>query len=116
VRRLGDYAVLRDDAAPIIYTVRPAPGTHTAALPRIAATVGDAGSGVTAATLGIVLDGVPVIAEYDPEARSLTAHLRRPLSTGPHEARFEARDRAGNRAVRTARFTVGAAAEGRRRR
>ncbi len=116
VRRLGDYALLRDDTPPILYNVRPAPGGRTDARPRIAASVRDTGSGVTAATLEVHLDGHPVVAEYDPEARSLTVHLRRSLAPGSHEARFEARDRAGNRTSRTVPFKVMGATEGRPKR
>lgn len=115
VRKLADYALFRDDAAPIIYNPRPAPEALVGERSRLSASVREAGSGVTAAGLSIVLDGRRVVAEYDPEAGTLTAHLRGPLSPGAHEVRFEASDRLGNRAAKQVRFTVGGA-EGKRRR
>jgi len=106
VRRLAAYSLFRDEAPPVIYNVRPAPGSGVSSRPRLVARVTDAGSGIAAGGVAAYLDGRPAVAEYDSEARSIRVHLRRPLAPGPHDVRFEARDRAGHEAVAATRFTV----------
>jgi hypothetical protein len=106
VRRLAAYSLFQDETPPMIYNVRPVPGSGVSSRPRLAARAIDAGSGIPAGGVAAYLDGRPAVAEYDSEARSIRVHLRRPLDPGPHEVRFEVRDRAGHEAAAVTRFTV----------
>jgi hypothetical protein len=52
------------------------------------------------------VDGVQVIAEWDPEADLLLSHLRDDLVPGEHKVVVEATDRVGNTSRAGAVFTV----------
>ena len=52
------------------------------------------------------LDGEVVIAEYDPEARTLTHHPEAQLWPGSHRLLVTVRDRAGNESTVESEFTV----------
>ncbi|MGH7724818.1 MAG: hypothetical protein ACREOU_05260 [Candidatus Eiseniibacteriota bacterium] len=97
-RRLGTFAVLRDTVPPAIVVRYRRDTVIPASVPAIFATLRDRGSGLSARDQKMFVDGRRVPAEYDSDADRLTFRPRTPLSTGVHIVRFEALDRAGNRA------------------
>jgi hypothetical protein len=99
---LETLAVIRDRAAPRVTLEPPGSGPR----PRLRAAVVDAGVGVSWSGLSLRLDGRPVIAEWDPDAGLLLAHLREVLSPGVHTWEVEAVDRVGNRVRESAVFRV----------
>ncbi len=106
-RILSRYALIRDDAKPRIYGVRPAEGAVVGTTtPRLQAKVTDVGSGFGSGDLQIKLDGKKVIAEWDPERDLIMFNVRKPLMAGSHTVTISAFDRAGNRASKEATFYV----------
>jgi len=103
---LEEVALWRDRRAPRILAVHPAAGDTTGSSPRIEAVLRETGSGIARRQVRLTLDGGPVIAEWDADANTLRAHLRRNLSAGPHRLEVEAVDRAGNRSRRASGFVV----------
>ncbi|HET9233440.1 MAG TPA: hypothetical protein VFP10_04815, partial [Candidatus Eisenbacteria bacterium] len=99
---LETIAVFRDRTAPGI-RIQPVTGGRR---PRLRAAISESGVGVSLPDLRCVLDGANVIAEWDPDAGMLTAHLRRALTPGPHEVVFIAQDRVGNVSRARLAFTV----------
>ena len=102
VGNLETLALLRDDTPPAVTLETPDAGSK----PSLVARVADRGAGVTWRGLTMTLDGAPVIAEWNPEAASFTAHLRRGLEPGRHVWKVVAADRVGNRAERSLTVTV----------
>jgi hypothetical protein len=106
-RILSRYALIRDDAQPRIYGVRPAEGAVVGtSTPRLQAKVTDIGSGFGSEDIQIRLDGKKVIAEWDPERDLIMFNVRKPLLAGSHTVTISAFDRAGNRATKEATFFV----------
>jgi hypothetical protein len=106
-RILSRYALIRDDAAPSIYGLRPAEGAVLGTkTPRLQAKVTDVGSGFGAEDVQIRLDGKKVIAEWDPEREIIMFTVRQPLPAGSHTVTVSAFDRAGNSAHKEATFFV----------
>jgi len=103
IRNLEEIALFRDTVPPSVSI--PAIGA-IGPRPRLEAVIADSGSGVTTGTVGLTLDGIALIAEWDPEAARLRAHLRGDLEPGLHVLQADARDRAGNTASARAEFTV----------
>jgi len=106
-RSLSRYALIRDDAPPSIFGVRPADGSTVRTLrPRLQAKVTDVGAGFESEDLQIHLDGSRRIAEWDPEREILTYTLREPLRPGSHTMIVYAVDRAGNSVKSESHFYV----------
>ena len=99
---LETIAVFRDRTAPGI-RIQPVTGGRR---PRLRAAISEKGVGVSLPDLHCVLDGANVIAEWDPDAGMLTAHLRPALTPGPHEVVFVASDRVGNVSRARLAFTI----------
>ena len=105
LRRLGRFALLRDARAPEVDGLRPRRDTRIAdRRPRLSARIDDAGSGIgREEDITIELNGQALIAEYDPEAKTVRARPSQDLAPGPHEWTVRVRDMAGNeRAVHSA--------------
>lgn len=107
-RELGEFALVRDAEPPLLAFVKPAAGQRLSLrTPLIKATLHDALSGIgSEAQWQMRLDGQPVIAEYDPEARALLHQVAAPLGKGRHTAEVTARDRCGNQTQRTLIFWI----------
>ena len=97
-RRLGRFALFRDDTAP--RTVLRRPGARAALQPysrwSLEAAVTESGSGVDARASYFEIDGRRVPTEWDPEQAALRWRPARPPASGPHRVRIVAADRAGN--------------------
>ncbi|HEU4401037.1 MAG TPA: hypothetical protein VFT43_02915, partial [Candidatus Polarisedimenticolia bacterium] len=95
--RYGRFALLQDASPPVIKEVIPAPGAR--AVPRrapISARVEEEGEGLDYDGVTFLLDGAPLVSEFDPD-RGRSQVLEPPLlSSGPHHLRVTATDRAGN--------------------
>jgi hypothetical protein len=98
VGRLDTFALLRDDSPPRILGVDPS-GRETVASPRslLRVRVADRGSGLNYDGVHLFLDGRELETEYDPDRGWSTVSPGTPLSSGKHEGRVWAVDRAGNR-------------------
>ncbi|MFH1277692.1 MAG: peptidoglycan DD-metalloendopeptidase family protein [Candidatus Eisenbacteria bacterium] len=104
---LSSYALIRDEAAPTIFGLRPENGSAVSTRkPRLQAKVADIGSGFEAEDVEIRLDGRKVIAEYDPERNLIFYVVRTPLAAGSHKVAVIATDRAGNAAKSEATFYI----------
>lgn len=106
-RELGEFALLRDSEPPLIAAVQPAEGARTTRKPLLQARVHDALSGIgDEENYSFILDGRPLIVEYDPEGERLLHLVEEPLSPGRHTLEIAVRDRCGNRAGKTQSFYV----------
>lgn len=106
-RVLTRYALLRDDAPPAVFGVRPAQGAVVPnGAPRLQAKVTDIGSGFETDGIQILLDGRKVIAEWDPERSFVQYSPREPLAAGTHRVTIVATDRAGNQTRKESSFFV----------
>jgi hypothetical protein len=106
--RLGQFALLRDDAPPEVLAPVAARGAggRPYSTWSLRARVVDRASGVAARRSTLVVDGARVPTEWDAEAGVLRWRpLARP-APGRHEVRVEAFDRAGNRTVRRGVFVI----------
>ncbi len=108
VRRLLRFALFSDTRPPSIAGLQPASGaTIKERQPLLRAQVDDIGSGIgREEDLTLSLDGQPLIAEYDPEAGTLSARPETPLKPGQHRWEVGVRDQSGNQATAQAVFTV----------
>ncbi len=107
-RRLGGFALLRDDSAPRIALRAPARPQPSAAYSRWAleATVEERGSGVDARASGFVVDGRRRPSEWDAERRVLRWRPLRAPSPGTHRVTVRVADKAGNLARVRGRFVI----------
>jgi hypothetical protein len=106
--RFGQFAVLRDEAAPEV-TLLATPGRGSAGpYSRWAfeARVIDRTSGVAGRKCSIRVDGKAVPAEWDAESKVLRWRPLQVPAKGKHEVVVEAVDRVGNRTVRTGSFVI----------
>ena len=95
-RRYGRFALLRDDAAPVLLDVDPSAGRTVGSRPAITARVTDVGRGLDWDGVRFEVDGRALLAEYDPD-RGVSKVLSAPaFSPGVHRLRVVATDRAGN--------------------
>jgi hypothetical protein len=108
---LGQFAVVRDEAAPRVDAPSaprvPPAGPYPAW--ELTAAVSDSLSGVDARASALVVDGVRVPTEWDAEAGVLRWRPLVPPTPGEHRARVEAVDRAGNATVREGLFVLDSA-------
>ena len=95
-RRYGRFALLRDEAAPVIRSVRPIAGETVGRRPEFAAWVDDTGKGLRFDGVAFTLDEARLESEFDPD-RGVSRPFEAPvLSPGRHHLRVVATDRAGN--------------------
>ncbi|MBN1505133.1 MAG: M23 family metallopeptidase [Candidatus Eisenbacteria bacterium] len=107
VRRLCDYALIRDEIPPSVAVVRPRSGSVTAhRTPPVYACVRDVGSGVEWKGMTVTVDGRKVLSAWDPRYSRLSVVHSTPLAAGRHRVVFEVRDRSGNLSVAETSFRV----------
>ncbi|MBI5169601.1 MAG: M23 family metallopeptidase [Candidatus Eisenbacteria bacterium] len=94
---LGEFALLRDVAPPVVRTAKPPRRASAGAYSRwqLVAQVSDALSGIDARLTRFVVDGQPVPSEWDPEERQLRWRPLLPPAKGRHSYEVVATDRAG---------------------
>ncbi len=103
---LGAFALLRDTEPPEIY-IFPPRRAGKAGVYVFRSKITDKLAGIAnEMSLAMKIDGAEVIAEYDPEFKTLTYTSETPLLPGRHEVRVSAVDRSGNRSVRSRSFLV----------
>lgn len=96
-----------DTTPPVVATFTPASGSFVpTATPAVAATYGDAESGVDPASVHLLVDGTDVTAGAQVTAAALSFTPRTPLAEGGHTAALTLKDRAGNQAQAAISFTV----------
>ena len=83
------YAVLQDNAKPVISEMSADAGNASAVIK-------DVGKGVDEASIVMTLDGKRVDGEYDPDRDKYTAQLTKKLAPGKHTLKVQASDKAGN--------------------
>ena len=108
VKSFGTYTLVRDTTPPQILSLQPASGSRQSLrTPTLKAKFRDELSGISGEDNMILrLDGVRVIAEYDPEQLLLFYKVGQSLSSGQHQVSLLVRDRCGNEAQRTHTFWV----------
>lgn len=94
---LGEFALFRDTAPPVVKLAKPARRATAGRYPRweLVAHVSDALAGIEASATRFVVDGMPVPSEWDPEQRQLRWRPRTPPAKGRHSYEVVATDRAG---------------------
>ena len=96
-RRYGRFALLRDEAAPVIRSVRPAGGgVVSRGRVEVVASVEDLGKGLDHDGVSFLLDGVALESEFDPDRGTARPFDAPTLAAGRHHLRVQATDRAGN--------------------
>lgn len=102
---LSTYALFLDDSLPRITRLFPRDASEitSANLKEIYALMVDVGMGLDEESMAMILDGVKLEAEFDPDrskfAFALVENDSPLLSPGPHELRVEVKDLAGNKAL-----------------
>ena len=106
--RLGQFALIRDEAGPELTLRAAATHVRATAYPQWALTAHalDRTSGIAGRECFFAIDGVRVPTEWDPEAHLLRWRPRTAPTPGRHPYRVEAVDRAGNRTVRSGAFVI----------
>jgi hypothetical protein len=106
-RRSGRYVLLEDLAPPVVQRLSPrAEGATGDDRPWIRVGLEDRGTGLHWSGIGLFVDDVALVAEWDPEAGEIRGRPRVGLAPGRHVARVSATDRVGNRTERSWSFTV----------
>lgn len=102
------FALMADEEPPEITAIRPGFQTHLSnPTPLISASVLDRKSGFRNENdIELRLDGVKLIAEYDPERDRIVYQVKQPLPKGRHEVSVLAQDRAKNIATQTVIFWI----------
>ena len=96
-RRYGRFALLRDEAAPVIRSVRPAGGgVVSRGRVEVVASVEDLGKGLDHDGVSFLLDGAPLESEFDPDRGTARPFDPPALTAGRHHLKVQATDRAGN--------------------
>ena len=106
--RLGQFALVRDDAAPEV-TPLPAPARALAgpySRWALTARVVDRTSGVDGRRSGFSVDGARVPTEWDPEMQALRWRPLHAPRAGTHHYQLEVVDHAGNRTARSGAFVI----------
>lgn len=94
---LGEFALLRDAAPPVVRLAKPAKRAPAGPYPRwqLVAHVSDALSGIEARETRFIVDGKAVPSEWDPEEHQLRWRPRKAPANGRHSYEVVATDRAG---------------------
>jgi hypothetical protein len=96
-RRYGRFALLRDEAAPVIRSVRPAGGGSVSRRHvEVVASVEDLGKGLDHDGVSFLLDGTALESEFDPDRGTARPFDPPNLTAGRHHLKVQATDRAGN--------------------
>lgn len=106
---LEAFTLRRDSLPPEIRIRTPASnGAQVApSQGRLEFTVQDEHSGIPSSqSIQLLVDGEPVIFEFNPITKILTYRFRQPLSTGSHTVQLSASDAAGNHNKKSYTFTV----------
>jgi hypothetical protein len=108
VRRLGTFALFDDRTPPQVGDLRIDGKRGSRARPAsvLSVAVDDGGSGLEEEGLRAGLDGQSVIAEWDPERKTLKLEPWEPLEPGDHVFSVSIRDRVDNETRRSFSFTV----------
>ena len=111
VPQLGEYALLRDDAPPVVEPIAPARKPVAGPYSRwtLSASVRDAGSGIEGRETAFRIDGVLVPSEYDSEEGMLRWRPLNPPLAGRHSYEVVVTDRAGLRTVKRGSFVLDSA-------
>jgi hypothetical protein len=106
--RLGEFALLRDASPPVVTPLAAPPRARAGPYSTWALTarVVDRASGVSGHESAFRVDGVRVPTEWDAEAGLLRWRPHVAPAPGRHAYTVEARDRAGNRTVRSGVFVI----------
>ncbi len=109
-RRLGCFALFRDEEEPRVALLQPAaPPASRGPYSRwaVEASVSDEGSGVDAGRSYFEIDGRKAPSEWDPDAGRLRWRPAKPPAPGTHAVVIVASDRAGNMTRATGTFRMG---------
>ena len=106
--RLGQFALVRDDAPPEVTLLPARTRVAPAAYPHweYRARLVDRTSGIAGRACVLMVDGERVPTEWDSENRILRWRPLRAPAPGRHEVRLDAVDRAGNHAIRSGSFVI----------
>jgi hypothetical protein len=105
---LETFIALYDRNPPEIELIFPRKnGTIYARKPNFHFEIGDDLSGINMESIDVAVDGLWVLAEYDPPKKSVYAYLREPLASGKHLVSIYVSDRCGNVGYRLFNFTIG---------
>ena len=85
-----------DTTPPVVNLQTPAPGASVGKDSAISAQFADAGSGIDAASVGILLDGKDVSRQGKARQTGFTLRPQRPLAQGIHKVEVTVSDKAGN--------------------
>lgn len=106
---LESFTLQRDSTPPVIVSRKPMDGStfNASNLKRFEFRVLEAKSLVDPArSIQLLLDGTPVIFEFNPITKILVYRLRDPMQPGSHTVQVLATDAAGNSAEKTVTFTL----------
>jgi hypothetical protein len=108
VSHFSTVALLADDDPPEISDLRPASGKSLSdKRPGLSAAIRDDMSGIgREEDISVLLDGLGLVFEYDPEQDRVMARPPQPLGPGPHILEVRVRDMSGNETRASSRFTV----------
>ncbi len=108
VSDFGTFALVHDTTAPVVRYLNPVNHSRlNNKKPKLYVVFKDDLSGVVGENnMRLFLDGQKLIAEYDPDKRTLFYRMRDPLTAGRHLVKCVIRDRCGNVAERTHVFFV----------
>jgi hypothetical protein len=106
--RLGQFALVRDTAAPEVTPLTPPakPGSGPYSTWALTARAKDEMSGVAGDSSAYAIDGRRVPTEWDAEEHVLRWRPRVPPAAGSHRYQLSVLDHAGNRTVRSGTFVV----------
>jgi hypothetical protein len=107
IKRMGTYAALLDTVAPHIWSIHPTSGEVADAKTLVSFHTRDQGSGLTEEGINVELDGMRMVAEWDPFEQRVIAWSRGALSPGHHLLTIVVEDAAGNRSEVHYRFEGG---------
>ncbi|MBN1999213.1 M23 family metallopeptidase [candidate division KSB1 bacterium] len=104
----GTFALVRDTTPPEVRFLYPAHNSHmNNKKPKVYVVFKDDLSGVSGENnMQLFLDGQKLIAEYDPDKRTLFCQVRESLTVGRHLLKCHIRDRSGNDMERTHVFFI----------
>ena len=108
LRRFGRFALMRDGQPPQVDTFYPLPSAKTRERrPELRARIQDAGSGIgREEDIQVELNGRRLVAEYDPEAKTVRASPYEDLPLGAHQWTVSVRDMGGNERRVNCAFSV----------
>ena len=108
LRRFGRFVLMRDGQPPQVETLYPLQSAQTRERrPELRARIQDAGSGIgREEDILVELNGWRLVAEYDPEAKTVRASPSEDLPLGTHQWTISVRDMGGNERRLNRAFSV----------